>query len=450
MRVTGNPRHAGIASVGAFTVIALLAGCTSAAATADLAPESSLSGIVETSDGTPVEGALVTLVSRADSEDGIEVTTDASGEYFASVPDGVYDVVVTDTDMIQQPGSNSASGQSSLSETTATAASVATSGNDTGADHGSNFMIGEIVVLGPSRSNLPMPGETPATQLDPDRMGGRLTLTLLEDGDPAEDVTVVVAPATASSYEADAATIPDARKIVTDSTGVAETDLETDQIIGMDLEILGADGTVQEIVPLLKPEGDIEITIDLSASDVVHAATITGAPTKEITEPTAIPAEPSEPLAEAPAAAEAPQDSPDQITEEEGSAGPLNQLQVMYHSGVQNPATIYGWKFTGEPLHESEWLSTNTASISSTTMSNLATHFDLPESQVPTDIRIGWANLGTCVLMVESTKEFRHIFTTNNGSTHTFDSRPESGSLGIMPFPCYGMNSITEVIVKTH
>ncbi|MEV8254256.1 carboxypeptidase regulatory-like domain-containing protein [Rhodoglobus sp. NPDC076762] len=420
MKETGNPRHAGITSVGAFTVIALLAGCTSATATADLAPESSLSGIVESSDGSPVEGALVTLVSRSDSSGGIEVTTNASGEYFASVPDGVYDVLVTDTDMIQELGSN--------------------------------FMIGEIVVLGPSRSNLPMPGETPATQLDPDRMGGRLTLTLLEDGNPAENVTVVVAPATASSYEADAATLPDARKIVTDSTGVAATDLETDQIIGMDLEILSADGTVQEIVPLLKPEGDIEITIDLSASDVVHAATITGAPTEEITEPTAIPTELSEPLAEAPAAPtdEAAQQSPDQITEEGGSDQPLSQLRVMYRSGVQDPANLYGWKFTGEPLRESEWLSSNDASISSTTMSNLATHFDLPESQVPTDITIGWTGVGTCIFMVQSTKELRFIFTTNTGSTHTFDSRPESGGLGIMPFQCYNIKSITEVIVMTH
>lgn len=451
MKESGNPRHAGITSVAVFTVIALLAGCTSATATADLAPESSLSGIVESSDGTPVEGALVTLVSRADSEDGIEVTTDASGEYFASVPDGVYDVVVTDTDMIQDFGSNSASGQSSTqSGTTATAASITTSGNDSGKDHGSNFMIGAVVVAGPSRSNLPMPGTIPSKRLEPDQVGGRLKLMLMDDGNPAENVTVVVAPATASSYEADTATLPDARKIVTDSAGIAETDLETDQIIGMDLEILNVDGSIQQIVPLLKPEGDIEITIDLAASDIVHAATITGAPTEDITEPTAIPTGASEPLAaETPAEAEAPRDSPDQVAEQgTGSVTPLNQLRVLSQSAVEDSASITGWQFTGPSLPTGKWMSTNDASIPSTTMSELATYYDMPEGLVPTDIRIGLNGMGTCAFMVESPKNFRFFFTIDTGSTHVLDSHSATPGLEVMTFSCYYARSITQITVR--
>ncbi|MEV8254255.1 carboxypeptidase-like regulatory domain-containing protein [Rhodoglobus sp. NPDC076762] len=442
MKETGNPRHAGITSVGAFTVIALLAGCTSASATADLAPESSLSGIVESSDGTPVEGALVTLVSRSDSSGGIEVTTNASGEYFASVPDGVYDVVVTDTDMIQQPGSNSASGQSStLSGTTAGA--VANNGND----HGNNIMIGEIVVSGPSRNHLPLSRSIPSQRTDPDQMGGRLTLTLLEDGNPAENVTVVVAPATASSYEADAATLPDARKIVTDSTGVAETDLETDQIIGMDLEILSADGTVQEIVPLLKPEGDIQITIDLSASDVIHAATITGAPTEEITEPTAIPTEASEPLAKAPTTAEAPQNSPDQITSEDEPGTALNRLRTwsdVYDSETIDPDQITGWNFTGQPLHVEEWMRSNSATPTLGNMSNLPTTYKMPAWKVPTNISVSLRYSSDCNLLVVSSNNFNYRFTTSTGSTHMFAPTHLPSWSKSLDFRCAEGTSVTE------
>jgi Carboxypeptidase regulatory-like domain len=77
-----------------FGLILALVAC-SATFSASLAASSHVSGTVAGRDGSPIAGATVSVVDPATGVAVASSTTDASGSYAATVPDGVYNVQVT-------------------------------------------------------------------------------------------------------------------------------------------------------------------------------------------------------------------------------------------------------------------------------------------------------------------------------------------------------------------
>lgn len=350
MRTTTGIRPAAIRMTAWGAVLAVaLTGCSTAGTTAPGANDRTISGIVTDSTGAPVEGAQVDIIGR-DGETGMRIATDGDGRYAAALPDGTYDVVVADTDSIDEPSSDDADSDAS-GDTTVTLASTTSE-----VDHGENVMIGEVVVEAESTgdetvTDIELPETVASDFSDPDKIGGRVALTFTQgtprgaDEQPVgtEKIALVrIVPTTAISREDDVAAVPEPRTVELDENGTAATDLETDQIIGMDVHLLNADGEVFEIIPITKPEGDLTVTINLDSSEVSHANTSTGVPTEDM-----IAAANDNPDAFTPGAESEDPTSDDSI-QEEGSAGedrPKSKTPLGFVTRTQIGSANPQWTF---------------------------------------------------------------------------------------------------------